>query len=94
MTYDEYISLFSSAKLPVQSINEYMARCLNNSNILSQITPISDRQSIVIYEDVAMYINDNVESQSFNKFLSTLNTETIKALLWKLNIELNQRNNT
>lgn len=42
-------------------------------------------------EVVADYININIESQSFNTFLSYLNTKTIKALLWKLNIELNQR---
>ena len=59
------------------------------------VTPMINPIVVPGYQEVAaMYINDNIESLSFTKFLSALNTETIKALLWKLNIELNQRNNT
>lgn len=59
------------------------------------ITSVSNPSIVPSYQEVvAMYVNDNIESPSFTQFLSALNIETIKALLWKLNIELNQRNNT
>lgn len=78
MTFDEKISLFSSAKLPTPTFDEHIANCINNSYNINKKLIID-------------YLNESIESPSFTTFITSLNTETIKALLWKLNIELNQR---